>query len=238
VVTNIDSDTKESDPQDLMMQGEENVDAEIGSPRSLDVINEDTNRDEHARAAGFMGKSSAVTWVQRAKKAATYELEDERRVRRSTGTGQNGSFTDSTYHAEPGDILTVQVEEVNPLEWPPTTVARALVDSYFEKVHVSFPILSRNDFYRKFKTFPKDQISTEDQCWLAVANMVFAISAKFAHLTNADFRDDDRDHLVYYARARALGMDQRTLNQDPELQHTTCLGVLGLYLLSTDQLNR
>jgi hypothetical protein len=217
------------------MQGEENADAAIGSPGSLDVINEDTNRDEHTRAAGFMGKSSAVTWVQRAKKAATHDLEDERRVRRSAAVG---SFTDSTYHAEPGDILTIQTEEVNALEWPPPAVARALVDSYFEKVHVSFPILSRNDFYRKFETFPKDQVLSEDQCWLALANMVFAIGAKLAHLTNADFRGDDRDHLVYYARARALGMDHRTLNQDPELQHTACLGVLGLYLLTTDQLNR
>ncbi len=236
--TNLDSNTKGSDPQDFMMQGEENADAEVGSPGSLDVINEDTNRDEHTRAAGFMGKSSAVTWVQRAKKAATHDLEDERRVRRSTGTAANGSFTDSTYHAEPGDILTVDANEVNALEWPPPTVARALVDSYFDTVHPSFPILSRNDFYKKFKTFPKDQISTEDQCWLAIANIVFAIGAKFAHLTNADFRGDYRDHLVYYARACALGMDYRTLNQDPEIQHTACLGVLGLYLLATDQLNR
>jgi len=237
MVTYPESETKGSDPPGLIMQGEENADAEVGSPGSLDVINEDTNRDEHTRAAGFMGKSSAVTWVQRAEKAATHDLEDERRVRRSMGTAANGSFIDSTYHAEPGDILTIQAEEVNSLEWPPPTVARALVDSYFERVHVSFPILSRNDFYQKFETFPKDQITTEDQCWLAVANMVFAIGAKFAHLTNADL-GDDRDHLVYYARARALGMDQRTLNQDPEFQHTVCLGVLGLYLLATDQLNR
>jgi hypothetical protein len=236
--TNLDSDTKGSDPQGFLMQGEENVVAEVGSPGSLDVINEDTNRDEHTRAAGFMGKSSAVTWVQRAKKAATHDLEDERRVRRSTGTAAHGSFTDSTYHAEPGDIPTIQAEEVNALEWPPAAVARALVDSYFDKVHVSFPILSKNDFYKKFETFPKDQLSTEDQSWLAVANIVFAIGAKFAHLTNADYRGDYRDHLVYYARASALGMDQRTLNQDPELQHTACLGVLGLYLLATDRLNR
>ena len=103
---------------------------------------------------------------------------------------------------------------------------------------MSFPILSKKDFYKRFETFPKDQISTDDQCWLAIANIVFAIGAKFAHLTNAEYRSDDRDYLVYYARASALGMDQRTLNQDPELQHTACLGLVGLYLLATDQLNR
>jgi hypothetical protein len=233
MLTNADSDT-----HDVLMQGEENADAEVGSPGSLDVINGDTNRDASARAVGFLGKSSAVTWVQRAKKTATHDLEDERRVRRSTGTAANGSFTDSAYHAEPGDIPIISADEVNPLEWPPPTVAKALVDSYFTHVHGSFPILSKNDFYKKFDTFPKDQISTEDQCWLSVANMVFAISAKFAHLTNADFRGDDRDHLIYYARARALGMDYRTVNQDPELQHTSCLGVLGLYLLATDELNK
>lgn len=215
MISNLDSETKGSDAQGVLVQGEENAVAEVGSPGSLDVINEDTNRDEHSRAAGFMGKSSAVTWVQRAKKAATNDLEDERRIHRSTGTVAHGSFTDSTYHAEPGDIPTIQAEEVNALEWPPAAVARALVDSYFDKVHVSFPILSKNSFYKKFETFPKDQLSTEDQAWLAVANIVFAIGAKFAHLTNADYRGDYRDHLVYYARASALGMDQRTLNQDP-----------------------
>lgn len=202
------------------------------------MVNEDTNRDESARATGYMGKSSAVTWVQRAKKAATNDAEDKKHVSRSTGTAANGPFMDSTYHAEPSNSLTVEIDEVNPLEWPLPHIANALVDSYFEHIHISFPILPKQDFYAKFNTFPKDQISTEDQCFLSLVNMVFAIGAKFAHLTRADYRGHDRDHYMFYARARALGMDERTLNKDPELQHTTCLGVLGLYLLTTDQLNR
>jgi hypothetical protein len=100
MATNNDSDTKLSEQPDFLMLGEENADAEVGSPGSLDVINEDTNRDEHTRAAGFMGKSSAVTWVQRAKMVATHDFEDERRVRRSTSPAANGSFSDSTYHGE------------------------------------------------------------------------------------------------------------------------------------------
>ena len=185
-----------------------------------------------------MGKSSAVTWVQRAKKAATDDLEDERNIRRSRGTAANGSFSDSTYHAEPSSNVAVETNEVNPFEWPAPAVAKALVESYFEHVHAAFPILCKKDFYATFESYPRDQISPEDYTWLSLVNIVFAIGAKFAHMTYADFRGDERDHHVYYARARALGMDQRTLNKDPELQHTACLGILGLYLLAADHLNR
>jgi hypothetical protein len=210
----------------------------VGSLESLDVINEDTNRDEKARATGYMGKSSAVTWVQRAKKAATNDAEDEKHVRRSTGTAANGPFVDSTYQAEPLLSQSVETDEVNPLEWPLPHVASALVGSFFQNIHDSFPVLCKQDLMEKFRSFPKDQYSAEDHCWLSLVNMVFAIGARFAHLTHAEYRGHDKDHCMYYARARALGMDERTLNKDPELQHLTCLGILGLYLLTTDQLNR
>jgi len=233
--TNLDSDAGDSEPQDPTDPGENYADADIGSPGSLDVINEDTNRDENTRAAGFMGKSSAVTWVPRAKLAAT---QDFKIVNSSMRLAATGTFTESTYHAEPGDFLAVGTQDVNPREWPPHNVAKALTDAYFEHVHIAFPVMSKHNFYTKFRSFPKNQPSSEDHCWLALINLVFAIGAKYAHLVQSDIRGDDRDHLVYYARARALGIDERTLNQDPELMHTTCLGVLGLYLLATDQLNR
>ncbi len=235
---NPDSDTKESEGQDSICQGEDEAAAGVGSPGSLDVINEDTNRDERSRAAGYMGKSSAVTWVQRAKEAVAQDPKGEGGLRTSTETTVNGTFTASTYHGEPADFLVVQTDEVNPFEWPAPALAKALVDSYFAHVHVAFPVLLKKDFYKTVNTFPRDHVSREDQCCLSLINMVFAIGAKFKDLKDSDYRGDDRDHLVYYARARALGMDQRTLNQDPELQHIICLAILGLYLLATDQMNR
>lgn len=185
-----------------------------------------------------MGKSSAVSWVQRAKKAAMNDHWNERDVHGNMGSAVNESYTNSTYHAEPSSNITVETDEVNPFEWPAPTVAKALVDLYFEHVHVAFPILSKRDFYSTFESYPRSRITQEDHTWLSLANMVFAMGAIFAHMTQAEFRGDERDHHVYYARARALGMDQRSLNRDPEIQHTACLGILGLYLLSADQLNR
>lgn len=209
----------------------------------MDVINEDTNHDEHTRAAGFMGKSSAVSWAMTAKKQLAKDTQN--------GVPQDGSgtnigeednrFTSATYHAEAADFPMVEIESVNALEWPTPNVAKALVESYFANVHPAFPILSKKDFMATYNSFPRGpipQLSSEQQGWLSLLNIVFAIGAKLAHLRKDKYRGDDRDHLLYYYRAQKLGMDRRTLHKDTELQHTTCLGVLGLYLVVTDQLNR
>jgi hypothetical protein len=136
----------------------------------------------------------------------------------------------------------VNSDTVNPLGMPDPQVARALVEVYFLKAHPTFPVLCEADFTDTFNLYLShglpQQLSDHEQDWLCMLNIVFAIGSKFDYITNPDYAGDNRDHLVFYARAQGLGLDFRTLHRDSEIQHTACLGLLGLYLLINDQINR
>jgi hypothetical protein len=56
--------------------------------------------------------------------------------------------------------------------------------------------------------------------WRARMNIVFAIGAKYSHLIGADWKGDERDHLVYMTRAvQLLGLkDTVNLISGPDLE--------------------
>lgn len=54
--------------------GESVVSGTCGSIGAVDRVEEDFNRSEKARAAGFIGKNSEITWMQRLKQET--QLED------------------------------------------------------------------------------------------------------------------------------------------------------------------
>jgi hypothetical protein len=68
--------------------------------------------------------------------------------------------------------------------------------------------------------------------------LIFAISARYSHLVRAEWRGDDRDHLVYFSRARLLSLSRDTIIQHPDLQQIQVTGLMALYLLCTSQVNR
>lgn len=211
----------------------------VGSNSSLDVIREDTNRDAATRAAGFLGKSSAVSWVQRAKREVTGHRQLSRGSPEHPIAMPEGAFAASAYHAETSDFPSLDIE-VNAHEWPEPILADLLVETYFENVHVAFPVFSKSDFMLAYRTFPREAVNLdrEQQTWLSTLNLVLAIGSHYTNLNGVAYAENVRDHLLFYARARKLGIDGRTLHADPEVGHTSTLGLLGLYLLCTDQLNR
>jgi hypothetical protein len=132
-------------------------------------------------------------------------------------------------------------DNINPFDWPPDGLARPLIDSFFANIYPAFPVIQQDEFmatFRKFSSASYEQVTEEQESFLRMANIIFAISSKRAHLNIPDWDGDTRDHLIYYDRARRLGLDHRTLHKDPEINHTACLALLGLYFLATDQLAR
>jgi hypothetical protein len=180
-----------------------------------------------------------VSWVQRAKLEATgdYDLKHGTPIRPEAGS----SFSASAYHAEASEFQSLDLE-VNPLDWPRHELADHLVEVYFENFHIAFPVFSEEDFRKKYQQFPREphHLDSRQQTFLCTLNLVFAVACQFMRLGQErnDIEGNDTNHLVYYARARELGLDTRTLYSDPELSHTSCLGVLGLFWLCTDQFNR
>ena len=74
--------------------------------------------------------------------------------------------------------------------------------------------------------------------WLAILNLIFAIGARYSHLINAEWKGDDRDHIIYFTRARLLAISSETIFQHPDLQMIQVLSLMSLYLLCNSQINR
>ena len=242
--------------------GESQVTARVGSTGSLDLINEDYNRSAATRATGFMGKSAEVTWMQRLKKQHArvgsesggdeYDEDhpvDGEQTSQSFAHGLdhlnntiyneadgNPPVSESTYHCD--DLTVLIPDQVDPLEIPPRHTANALYQSYIDTVHPAFPIIGKATFTDQFHTFlHNDKINT-GQNWLAILNLIFAIAAKYSHLVQAEWRGDERDHLVYFTRARMLGFNGETILGHAALQRVQITGLMAFYLMAMNQINR
>jgi Fungal specific transcription factor domain len=218
---------------------------EVSSPssvRSLDAIDrleEDLNRGEEARATGFIGKNSEISWMQRVHR------EVEQRARRQSGMSDGETtnreqedfpITSANYHL---DDLDISVPGPVDVYWvPPRRQADRLFEDYLTTVHPFFPIINRSLFNSQYMTYFNNNARPGPK-WLAILNMIFAITAKHAHLIQAPWRgEDEQDHLTYFTRARILSMNGDVLFSHPDLQQVQVEGLIAFYLLASDQINR
>lgn len=111
------------------------------------------------------------------------------------------------------DDENLQVGEflVEPYHIPPTDTARALFNCYMDTIHSYFPIMPAQ-FGTNFEQYlelarSSRPASTIDK-FQAILNLIFAIGAKYSHLTRAEWAADEGDHLHYVTRAiRLLGLN-------------------------------
>ena len=240
---------------------ESEASAGAGSTGALDRTDEDFTR-EQARQTGFMGKNSDVTWLQRLRQQTKYGdekgdaqgSERQRRLadmsassltsKRPVGDTQSPlseadqGFTvqDSNYHLDDMSIFTY--DTVDAYEVPIPEIANHLFNAYMHRVHSSFPVVGRMNLTSQFQRFISGTVQRPPKKWLAILNLVFAIGAKYAHLINADWKGDERDHLIYFTRARMLSMTCETIFLAPDLQTIQILGLMSFYLLTNSQVNR
>jgi hypothetical protein len=181
-----------------------------------------------------MGKSSELTWMRRLTREA------EQRVRKQSGafgtdTEDEYALHTVNYHLDDMDITVPGPVQVY---WmPPRYMADRLFEDYMTTVHPFFPIISGTLFRTQYRAFFECTARPGDK-WLAILNIIFAIASKHAHLTQAPWRGDEHDHLVYMTRARILSMNGDTLFNHPDLQQVQVEGLIAFYLLSSDQINR
>ncbi|KAF4546085.1 C6 transcription factor [Lasiodiplodia theobromae] len=241
------------------LQGEADVSADVGSEESVDIIEEDFNRSEKARATGFIGKNSEVAWARRLSQAQHGGIENDvrgnsygkpgkseeaqrdrlsaRKERHAAETQKHPPISDFTYHLDTENVLTF--DHVDKDELPPPQVARHLLDHYMDTVQDALPILSKSVFLDQYRRYSRAKNPESlPATWRAILNMVFAIGAKFSHLVNAPWRGDERDHLVYYTRALSLGMPGDAIVAHPDLQRIQVLGLVSFYYLTISQVSR
>ena len=224
--------------------GEIHASARAGSTGSMDAIGEDFNKNPAARATGFMGKNSELVWIQRLSQQAeltsgsdsSSSISGRARSTQEERETLTTRISDVTYHS---DNLPIMVsEQVDAYELPPRHIADILFQAYLDTVHPAFPILGKETFVNQYNTFSGSQGVKPGDNWRAVLNLIFAIAARYAHLIQADWRGDERDHLIYFTRARMLGFNGDSILDHPELQQIQISGLMAFYLASTDQINR
>ena len=231
------------------LHGEHRANARAGSTESVDIITEDFNRDAASRAAGYYGKNSEITWMQRLRQE-TEQREEETQTEDSDiapvalgdSTSQEArglSLTPvhgSTYHC---DDLPVSIPNlyVDPYAQPPEHIADLLFQTYLDTVHPTFPILGKTTFMSQYKEYFANQVVPNDN-WLAILNIILAIGAKYAHQIRAEWAGDGEEHLIYFTRARMLGFNTDSVLKHAELQRVQISGLMAFYLMATNQINR
>ena len=234
---------------------ESDASAAAGSTGALDRTEEDFTRPD-ARDTGFMGKNSELTWMKRLREENKFgsppneSASPEVRRTAKSASGQNNMSTssnsptredgfaiqDSTYFLD-NEPVTLY-EAVDPYEMPTREMANNLFDAYMKQVHPSFPIIGKSVLSVQYHKFVMRQVQRPPDKWLAILNMIFAIGARYSHLIQADWQGDDRDHLVYFTRARFLSMNGDTIFEHPDLQQIQITGLMAFYMVCISQVNR
>ncbi|RVX70003.1 hypothetical protein B0A52_06174 [Exophiala mesophila] len=230
---------------------ESEASAGAGSTGALDRTDEDFTR-EKVRNTGYMGKNSEVTWLQRLREqnqsghvphTARDGPSSKTAFPRASGDDNSpedvDTFTtaDSNYHLD--DLAISTFEHVDPYEMPPPETAQHLFNSYITRVHPTFPVVGKTNLTNQFQRFFSGAIATRPpEKWLAIINLIFAIAAQYSHLIKAEWEADERDHLIYFTRARLLSINSETMFQHPDLQHIQILALMSFYLMCISQINR
>lgn len=224
--------------------GEAVTAASVGSPGAMDQLVPLVTLGRGSGASGYIGKSSEISWLQRAQEQLALQQGDDPILTELDEDYLHGSQLN--YHMDEADLLSVDEDSVNPMEMPPLPMAMLLAESYFATVHDSFPQVIKEVFMDVLisRYHNRPPLSWEGRHWLSKANIIFAIGAKWLYYTrprSAAMQGPTvgpGDHVVYYARARSLGLDHRLIMDHPLIEQIQALGMLGLYLIVNHQISR
>ena len=203
---------------------------------SADHVNQDDSIQQRSahHVEPFKGQSSESKWIEKLNK----ELLPNQKAQMSQARNVDQGFASQTY-AEDMDTAVVG-HQIDPFSLPVKSTADSLVKSYFSTIHLSFPILNKMDFVSQYDELysSMDPEGFRDRSFIAMLQLVFAIAAVHAHLVQADWTGDARDHMLYFSQARVLAVDTGILNDDCYLGQVQVYGLGAIYLLVTNQLNR
>ncbi|PWY88805.1 fungal-specific transcription factor [Aspergillus sclerotioniger CBS 115572] len=204
----------------------------------VDYIKEDFNKDEVSQATGFIGQSSEISWIQNLSRELNRGLETAKSgetMQQSLPELGGGIISTSNYHLDYQEMPIVERPEAYAL--PSKDIATKLYKTYLDWVHPSFPIIGTTPFGPQFQAFFSNPTLRPGNKWLAILNLIFAIAARYAYISEVDWSLTKDDHCVYFSRARILSMDDRQFHH-PDLQQLQVEGLTALYMLALGHMNR
>ena len=203
------------------------------------------NQDNFEQGGAFVGQASGDKWMRKLTKELGQEgphtnigtqFNHHRYIHRR---GQGAASQDASPFGEDMDTSIVG-HQIDPFSLPIKRTADALLNSFFSTIQLSFPMINKEDFLFQYgQVWGAHNLTTyQDRTFLSILQLVFAIGAVHAHLIEADWAGDGRDHMLYFAQARMQAVDTGILNDVCYLGQVQVFGLGSMYLVATDQINR
>ncbi|KAJ6003148.1 hypothetical protein N7451_005695 [Penicillium sp. IBT 35674x] len=207
----------------------------IGSLDALDTLDEDVNRSKASIATGYLGKSSEVAWMQSLALNARVHVVDEGVSKGSQNlrSAIDDSMASVDYHIESIDYPGLKDE--NPYALPARSLAERLLRLYIDSVQPSLPIIRQALFVDQFLSFYSGELIHPGRKWLAVLNLIFAISSKLCQMSGQDIQGNDSK---FFSRAQKLIISESLVEDHEDLQQVQAETLAAFFLLTSSQINR
>jgi hypothetical protein len=218
---------------------------DVGSPGRQGELSKRVDLEHGAGAAGFIGKASEISWVQRCKehlapRSPPSLLRDPMETTQTQLDQHDAAANKVNYYLDDADLLSVDEDIIVSEDIPPPEVAYLLAEACFHSLQGAFMFIYRAEFLETLSHFPPHRpvLTWRQRQWLASANIIFAIGARWLQYTHMDDLTSDYNHIEFYARARSLGLDHRVVFDHPVLEQVQALGLLGFYLFVNGSIAR
>ncbi|QKX62124.1 uncharacterized protein TRUGW13939_09280 [Talaromyces rugulosus] len=216
----------------------------IGSLEAIDVVEEDLNRNTESRATGYMGKNSEVSWLHRLDEAENSKERGESDKHSQTaakGKAAEGlstfSLSSFSYHLDNVHLSHIGESSTEPFLLPAKEVAEKLLQVYLESVQTFFPIIRKQLFVQQFENLYSRSAGHPGERWLAILNLIFAISSNYWRLTQPNLPQELHSE-VFFSRAKALSIGENVIYEHADLQQVQAESLMAFYFLSSGQINR
>ncbi|EXJ60048.1 hypothetical protein A1O7_04197 [Cladophialophora yegresii CBS 114405] len=184
---------------------------------------------------------SEISWIQRAFETVRgYRDDNPGRVHAAEMDVNIATTSDFIYFMDDTNVLGVDEDYVDQYHWPAKESMVLLSEAFFHAMQGAFHFVLREQFLQQAYQFSGtgQHPSWSKRHWLALANLVWAIGSKWLQITKLNEPDSDDDHLIFYARARALGLDHRVMFDHPDVDRVQGIGLLSFYLLINGSITR
>ncbi|KAJ9611217.1 hypothetical protein H2200_004400 [Cladophialophora chaetospira] len=221
--------------------GENKAASTVGSPGKQGELHQIVSLDNGGGASGFVGKMSEISWIQRGFETIRgIRDEDPISIHAAEMNERIATVTNFIYFTDDTNILSIDEDYVDQYHWPSKETVVLLSEAFFHAMQGAYHLVLREPFLQQAYQFSLQEapMSWNKRHWLATANLVWAIGSKWLQITHLNQSNSNGDHLVYYARARALGLDHRVMFDHPDIERVQGIGLLAFYLLINGSITR
>lgn len=143
------------------------------------------------------------------------------------------SMTSVNYHIESAKYPGL--EDENPYTLPGKALAERLLRLYLDSVQPSLPVIREVLFVDQFNSLYSGELRHPGRKWLAVLNLIFAISSKLCQMAGQDIHDRDTK---FFSRAQKLNISESLVEDHEDLQQVQVETLAAFFLLTSSHVNR